>query len=618
MCNHDCECCHSLENGHLKQIYIAVIILIIALLIPNETLKPYFFIVSYFIAGYNVLFASLKNILKGQIFDENFLMSAATIGALCIKEYPEAVMVMILYLLGEHFQDKAVDKTRDSIASLMDFRPEYANIERNGVLEKISPELIETGSIIIVKPGEKIPLDGVITEGASLIDTSSLTGESIPVIKQAGDEVLSGSVNTSGLIKIRVTKIYKESTVSKILELVENSANKKAKTEKYITKFAKIYTPIVVLLALCIIIVPVFLTGAENINDWIRRGLTFLVISCPCAFVISVPLTFFAGIGCGSKHGILFKGGNYLEMLSKVSAVAFDKTGTVTKGSFSVKDIIPAENTEKSELIKLAAYLESCSNHPVAQAISKLYKETIDNSQIKKAEEISGLGVKAEVFGTEIIIGNLEIMRNFDVKIPQETNNNGIIFVARNREYIGHFIISDELKENAIKTVTSLKRIIPKIVMLTGDSEANAKDTAEKLGITEYYSKLLPADKTEKVENMIKNGYTTAFAGDGVNDAPVLMRADIGIAMGALGSDSAIEAADVVITDDDISRIPAAIEISKYTMRIVKQNIVFAIGVKFLFLFFGAVGLMTMWGAVFADVGVTLIAVLNSLRILRK
>ena len=607
--------CHS--DGHLMQIFVAVVIFIAAFFVPN-LIKPYMFIAAYIVAGYYVLLSSLKNIIKGDIFDENFLMTIATIGALCIKEYPEAVMVMILFLLGDHFQDKAVSKARKSISSLINYMPEFANIEENGQIKQVLPQEVCIGSTIIIKPGEKIPLDGIIIQGNSQIDTSSLTGESLPFDVSENDEVLSGTVNLSGLLKVKVTKIYKDSAFSKILNLVENSSRNKSRAENYITKFAKIYTPIVVFCAVMLVLIPFIVQGTENIFVWINRALTFLVISCPCAFVISVPLTFYAGIGSASKNGILIKGGNFLELLSKTAVVFFDKTGTLTQGVFSVVDIIP-DNINKDDLLMYAAYAESVSNHPIARSIVNYYGENIDNSNICDIEEFSGLGIKAKIFNSEILIGNEKLMNKFGIKIPSDSLNS--VFVAKDSLYIGRLIVSDCIKDNTYSAVKTLKQYCIKIIMLTGDNNENTQDIAKQAEINEYYSKLLPIDKVVKIEEEISTQNSieksVIFVGDGINDAPAIMRADVGIAMGALGSDAAIEAADVVIADDNIEKVSFAIKISKHTMNIVVQNIVFAIGVKLLFLILGAFGYMTMWGAVFADVGVTLIAVLNSLRTLK-
>jgi Cd2+/Zn2+-exporting ATPase len=599
-CGNCCHCHHEHHSdGNLRQLYIAIAIFVITLFIPKE-IKPFGFIISYLIAGYGVLISALRNIFTRDFFDENFLMSIATIGALCINEYPEAAMVMILYILGEYFQNKAIHRTKKSITKLMDFRQDYVNVEENGILNVTEPEKVSIGSIMIVKPGERVPLDGTVIEGNSEVDTSSLTGESIPAIIKPGDTIFSGSVNITGLLRIKVTKSYKESTVSKILKLVEYSENKKSRTENYISKFAKIYTPVVVFLALCIAIIPYVFFDSPDIKIWIFRALTFLVISCPCAFVISVPLTFFAGIGSASKYGILIKGANYIEMLSKISAIAFDKTGTLTTGKFSVVDIFPAQNSNIYEVLKYAAYAESCSNHPVAKAITEAYKCDIDSSQISNVREYSGYGIKADICGAEIIVGNKEMMEKFEIYVVD--NSAGMIYVAKNNKFIGQIIVSDKIKDNAKDVIDSLNKHVSQTAILTGDNIDNTKIVAEEIGIDEYYTNLLSSDKIELIESIIsrtRKNATVAFVGDGINDAPVLMRADVGIAMGALGSDAAIEAADVVIADDNIEKIPVAIT------------------VKVLFLILGAFGLMTMWGAVFADVGVTLIAVLNALRTLR-
>ncbi len=621
-----CECCktHNHEeidtNGHLKQLYIALIFLVAAFFISNEILKPILYIISYLIAGHNVLISSLKNIKNKKFFDENFLMSIATIGALCIKEYPEAVMVMILYLLGEYFQDKAVDKARNSISELINILPEYANIEQNGKIIQVNPKEVKIGEIILVKAGEKIPLDGIIIEGNSELDTSSLTGESIPVNVSINSEVLSGSVNISGLLRIKVTKSFENSTVSKIIELVEHSNKNKSQTENYISKFAKIYTPIVVFLALMIVIIPLIIFGYENINEWINRALTFLVISCPCAFVISVPLSFYAGIGCASRHGILIKGSNYLEQISKAGILAFDKTGTLTTGTFSVKEIIPNGSNSKEEIVELAAYAESCSNHPIAKSVVNYYTKEIDSSRITGTTEVLGFGIKAEINNNYIIAGCKKLLEISGIELNDKELDNAV-YIAKNNQYIGKIIIADSLKSSAESIISELKKLSCKIVMLTGDNEATARQIAQEAGINEYYYSLLPYDKVQKIEDLInknKNNLSVFFVGDGINDAPVIMRADTGIAMGALGSDAAIEAADIVISDDKLEKIPLAIKIAKKTMNIVKQNIAFAIIIKFLFLILGGIGLMTMWGAVFADVGVTLLAVLNSLRTLKE
>lgn len=620
-----CEHCHSHEH-HATQDKTRVYRLIIAFVIFAAAMIFHFagfvkaaaFVIAYLIAGWDVLFKAAKNILKGDFFDENFLMGIATLGAFAIKEYPEAVMVMVLYQLGEFLQDIAVEKSKRSITELMDIRPDYANIvDSNGEIIKKSPSEVSIGDVIIVKTGEKIPLDGTVIEGKAAVDTSALTGESVPRELKENDTAISGCINTNGLLKIRVEKAFGESTVSKILELVEHASSKKAKAENFITKFARYYTPIVVFGAAALAIIPPFLTG-EPFSLWFSRALTFLVISCPCALVISVPLGFFAGLGGASKCGILIKGSSYLELLSKPDSVIFDKTGTLTKGTFKVTQIAP-QNIEKDELLRYAAIAEKYSNHPIAVSLKAAYAQEINPSDVKDIEEIAGNGVKATVDNAVILAGNSKLMEKFNVQYTKAPEAGTIVYAAKNGQYIGYIVISDEVKEDAEIAITQLKNLAKQTVMLTGDSASAAQYTAQKLGIDKVYSELLPADKVEKTEEIINQKQadrSVIFAGDGINDAPVLTRADIGIAMGAMGSDAAIEAADIVIMDDKPSKIPAAIKIAQNTMNIVKQNIVFAIGVKLLFLLLGAMGFITMWGAVFADVGVALIAVLNSLRAL--
>ncbi|MCD7780857.1 MAG: cadmium-translocating P-type ATPase [Candidatus Gastranaerophilales bacterium] len=639
MCNHCCEHSnhHSEEvNGHehehnhgsgagINNLYragiAAVIVAVLMLLSTDKILNFVLYLAAYLIAGVDVAASAVKNILKGNFFDENFLMSIAVIGAFCIGEYPEAVSVMVLYQIGEFLQHKAVDKSRKSISELMDIRPEYANIEEDGILIQKNPEEIAVNDVIVVKAGEKIPLDGTVKEGSSFIDTSSLTGESTLKEVKRGDEVLSGSVNKNGVLKIIVNKLYKDSAVSKILELVENAASKKSKTESFITKFAKFYTPIVVICAVLIVLIPLIFTGVQNVNIWIERALTFLVISCPCALVISVPLTFFSGIGAASRLGILIKGSSYIEKLASPDCVVFDKTGTLTNGSFKVTDIIPEGGTSKEELLEIAAYAESYSNHPIALSVKEAYGILTDNSRISNAVEIEGSGVKAEIDGNIVLAGNKKLTDKFNISVPVDEENGGTaVYIVKNNVYTGKLIISDGIKSEAYQTISSLQRINIKTVMLTGDSIQNAREAAEKLKIDKYYASLLPKEKVKKTEELMDikpRGKSIIFVGDGINDAPVLMRSDIGIAMGALGSDAAIEAADVVITDDNPLKIYTAIRISKRTIQIANQNIIFAIGIKLLFLVLGGLGLMTMWGAVFSDVGVTLIAVLNSLRNLK-
>ena len=606
MCEHE----HHHENSYVIPRIAAALILFAC----GFWFKP-LFLVSYLLAGGDVLFKALRNIIKGQIFDENFLMGLATIGAICIKEYPEAVMVMILYQIGEYFQHRAVEKSRHSITKLMDIRPDYANL--NG--EKVSPKSVKIGDIIAVKTGEKIPLDGVVIEGEASVDCSALTGESVPVRVKSGDNVISGCINLDGVLQIKVTKEFGESTVSRILELVEHASSKKAKAENFITKFAKYYTPAVVVMAVIIAFVPPLIMHT-GFTAWFQRALTFLVISCPCALVISVPLGFFAGIGGASKEGILIKGACYLEALSNPDAVVFDKTGTLTKGTFKVTQIHPVNVTEE-ELLKYTASAENFSNHPIALSIRKAYSKEIDASLITNIEEIAGNGVKAYVNGEEIIAGNSRLMEMFNISYKQNNSSGTVVYAAKNGEYIGSIVISDEIKEDAKDTVKSLKPLVKQIVMLTGDNSKTAKETVDKLGIDKYYSELLPAQKVEKLEELIENknkNKSVIFVGDGINDAPVLTRADAGIAMGALGSDAAVEAADAVIMDDKPSKIVKAILIAKKTMSIVKQNIIFALGIKALFLILGAFGIITMWGAVFADVGVALIAILNALRAIKR
>lgn len=556
--------------------------------------KP-LFLVAYLIVGMDVLLRAIKNIFKGQIFDENFLMSLATIGAICIKEFPEAVMVMILYQIGEYMQDRAIDKSKDSITALMDIRPDYANL--NG--KKVSPTEVKIGDIIAVKTGEKIPLDGIVVSGKASIDTSALTGEALPKNVKAGDEVISGCINLNGILEIKVTKLFGESTVAKILELVENASSKKAKAENFITKFARYYTPAVVIIACIIAFIPPF---------YIERALTFLVISCPCALVISIPLSFFAGIGGASSKGILIKGSSYIEILSKAKVAVFDKTGTLTKGNFKVVEI----SSDNPDLLRYTALAEAVSPHPIAEAIREAYKEKY-NAEIptnNEIEESAGYGIKAKIEGKEILVGNAKFVNTTPV------NKAGtVVYVAIDGVYQGYIVISDTIKNDTKFAIKTLKKLGLKTEMLTGDSRINAQNVATEIGIDEYYAELLPNDKVEKLENAISSSKgNVIFVGDGINDAPVLTRADVGIAMGGLGSDVAIEAADVVIMDDKPSKVALAIKMTKKTMLIVKENIVFALSVKLLFLILGGLDFVSMWGAVFADVGVSIIAILNALR----
>ncbi len=608
------------ENIVLARVILAIVLFSLAMIFTSApTFKISLLGISYLIAGYDILIKALKNIIKGQVFDENFLMGIATLGAIGIKEYPEAVMVMVLYQIGEYLQDKAVEKSQNSITELMDIRPDYANIEKNGDLTKISPYEVKIGDTIIVKTGEKIPLDGIIIDGTATLDTSALTGESRPREAKIGDEAISGCINTNGLLKIRVTKEYGQSTVSKILDLVENASSKKTKTENFITKFAKIYTPVVVLAALFLAILPPLILGS-NFSVWINRALTFLVISCPCALVISVPLGFFAGIGGASKCGILVKGSSYLELLSKPETIVFDKTGTLTQGCFKVVKIVQQEDTTKEELLELTAYAESYSNHPIALSIKKAYDKNIDKNRISEISEIAGNGVRAEINGCSILVGNENLLKNHNISYQKANETGTIVYTAKNSKFLGYIVISDKLKEDAQKAIMELKKLKLQTVMLTGDTEESGLTVAKELNIDKAYTQLLPIDKVDKIEDIIEQKTKTKsviFVGDGINDAPVLTRADVGIAMGGLGSDAAIEAADVVIMDDKPTKVATAIKIAKQTLTIVKENIAFALGIKVLFLILGAFGFVTMWGAVFADVGVTLIAVLNSLRALK-
>lgn len=618
MCEHHHE--HEDENkkSPLLRIGLAIAVFLCGTFLPVEgVVKFAVFFVAYLIAGGDILLKAFRNIIKGEVFDENFLMSIATLGAFSIKEFPEAVMVMILYQVGEYFQDKAVDKSRKSISTLMDIRPDYANIEQNGELVKKSPDAVNIGDVIVVKTGEKIPLDGVVVDGSAVVDTSALSGESLPRSLKVGDNAISGCINTNGVIKIKVSKKFEESTVSKILELVENASKNKSKAENFITKFAKIYTPAVVLGAVLLVVIPLMFGGVFSV--WFQRALTFLVISCPCAIVISVPLGFFAGIGGASRVGILVKGSAYVEALSRPYAVVFDKTGTLTKGSFVVTEF-NSVGISKEELIEISAKAEAYSNHPIALSIKKAYGKPIDNHEISDVEEIAGNGVKVLLNGEEILVGNLKLMEKFGVTCNVSNAVGTVVYVAKNRIFVGHIVISDELKDDSAEGVKVLKKLCDKVVMLSGDGFSAVQNVAQKLGIENFYAQLLPENKVEKLEEIIvekPRKKSVIFVGDGINDAPVLMRADIGIAMGGLGSDAAIEAADVVIMDDKISKVSLAIKLSKRTMTIVFQNIIFALGVKALFLICGALGFVTMWGAVFADVGVTLIAVLNSLRALQ-
>lgn len=572
-------------------------------------------VAAYLIIGWDVIWESVKNIFHGEVFDEHFLMSVATIGAFAIKDYREAVAVMLFYQFGELFQDMAVDKSRDSISSLMDIRPDYANIEENGTVKQVSPDSVEAGSIIVVKPGEKIPLDGVVVSGESSLNTTALTGESLPRDVKEGDSVISGCINMSGLLRVRTTGTFGESTVAKILELVENSDNGKSRTEKFITRFAKIYTPAVVLSAVLLAVIPSLFTGEWMV--WIERALSFLVISCPCALVVSIPLGFFGGIGGASRQGVLVKGSNYLEALAKADTVVFDKTGTLTKGNFSVTVIHPEKITE-DELLEAAVMAESYSDHPISQSLRAAYNRAVDKTRVGGVEDISGYGIKAVVDGKTVYAGNSRLMDKMGIKWKDCGHQGTIIHVSVDGVYAGHIVIADEIKPQSKEAIDALKDFgIRKTVMLTGDRREVGESVGAELGIDEVHAELLPADKVAQVEKLIQetgdNG-RLIFVGDGINDAPVLKRADIGIAMGALGSDAAIEAADVVLMDDDPLKIAKAIRISRRTLKIVKENIVLALAVKLAVLILSAFGIVSMWAAVFADVGVAFLAILNALR----
>ena len=620
---------HSHDHSHSEPItlkenlrlIIGAIIFAIAIFLNKESIVAIvLFVVSYLLIGGNVILTAVKNILRGEVFDENFLMTIATLGAFFIGEYPEGVAVMLFYEIGELFQSYAVNRSRKSITSLMNIRADYANVIRDGKEEKINPETVNIDEVILVKPGERVPLDGVIIEGTSFVDTSALTGESVPREVSDGEDILAGFINTNGVLKIKVTKNFKESTVSRILELVENASNKKAPTEKFITKFARYYTPIVVFCAIALAVIPPLLIKDASFNEWLSRALIFLVVSCPCALVVSIPLGLFAGIGGASKKGILVKGGNYLESLKDIDTVVFDKTGTLTKGIFKVTEINNV-NIDKNELIRVAAISESLSNHPIAQSIIKEYGKEVNSKELSDYEEISGHGIKASLEGLEVLVGNYKLMDKFNINYDSIDSIGTIVHVAINNEYKGNIVISDEIKEGSKNAIEGLKSIgITRTVMLTGDNKSVAEKVAKLVGVDKVYSELLPGDKVEKVEKIIKDNKSKGkviFVGDGINDAPVLARADIGVAMGGIGSDAAIEAADVVLMKDDPEALVTAIKVARKTNKILWQNIIFSLGVKVLVLALGAFGIANMWEAVFADVGVTVIAVINSTRCLK-
>lgn len=617
------------QKNVLNRIIIAIVLLIVITVFKTIVPVPGYvefilYLIPYFVIGHDILRKSIKNISHGQVFDENFLMAVATIGAMCLGEYLEGSAVMVFYQIGELFQSIAVGKSRKNIAALMDIRPDYANIMVDGEIEEVDPDDVEIGSEIIVNPGEKVPIDGIIVEGDTTLNTSALTGESVPRNAHCGDEIYSGSINMTARITVKTTKEFGESTVSKILDLVENSSMKKSKTENFITKFAKYYTPVVCYSALALAVIPsIVLTimgQPAHVSDWIFRALTFLVISCPCALVISIPLSFFGGIGGASKNGILVKGSNYLETLSDVKYFVFDKTGTLTKGVFEVTDVVPAEGFDKYNLLEYAAYAESASTHPISVSLKKAYNQKIDNKLVDHIQEIAGHGVEADYNDHHILAGNAKLMKLKGVGYSAYTKAGTLVYVAVDDKYAGCIVISDIIKDHAKEAISGLKSLGAKeTVMLTGDSASTADFVANTIGIDTVHSELLPADKVEEVEKLLANKSDKeklAFVGDGINDAPVLSRADIGIAMGGLGSDAAIEAADVVLMDDDPLKISLAMKISTKTLKIVKQNIVFALAVKFICLVLGALGIANMWLAIFADVGVMILAVMNATRAL--
>ena len=586
----------------------------------NKIVLFVIYLVPYLVIGYDIVYKAARNISHGQVFDENFLMMIATFGAFGVGEYSEAVAVMLFYQVGELFQGYAVGKSRQSISDMMDICPEYANIEEDGVLKQVDPDDVEVGSIIVVKPGERIPLDGIVVEGESLIDTAALTGESVPRSAKAGDEIISGCVNGSGTLKVKTTKEFDDSTVAKILELVENASSKKAKVENFITRFAKYYTPVVTIGAVILAILPPLILGG-GWAEWIQRACIFLVISCPCALVISVPLGFFGGIGAASKIGVLVKGSNYLEAVAEMTTIVFDKTGTLTKGEFKVTDVI-TENGSKEELIELAALGEGYSNHPIANSIREAYGKELDLNRVTNTEEIAGHGIKAVIDGKTVLLGNEKLMKSESIFYTSCKSMGTVVYVACNGVFEGAVVISDTIKDGAKEAIHDMKQVgVRHTVMLTGDRKEAAETVAQALGIDEVHAELLPGGKVEQVEALLKaekQKERLAFVGDGINDAPVLTRADIGIAMGSMGSDAAIEAADIVLMDDDVTKIASVVRIARKTLRIVKQNIVFALAIKALVLILGALGMANMWEAVFADVGVSVIAILNSMRTLNE
>lgn len=622
----------SKQKKMLYRIIIAFVLFVVLMVLehtgvleqlPGQWLVFLIYLIPYLVIGYDIVFKAVRNISHGQVFDENFLMMVATFGAFGVKEYSEAVAVMLFYQVGELFQNYAVGKSRQSISDMMNICPEYANIEEDGVLTQVDPDDVEVGSIIVVKPGERIPLDGIVTEGTSMIDTAALTGESVPRRATVGDEIISGCVNGSSTIKVKVTKAFEDSTVARILELVENASSKKAKVENFITRFAKYYTPVVTIGAVILAILPPLILGG-GWADWIQRACIFLVISCPCALVISVPLGFFGGIGASSKIGILVKGSNYLEAVAEMTTIVFDKTGTLTKGEFKVSEVLPSAEKNntigKEELLEIAAYGEGYSNHPIANSIREAYGKTLSMERVTDTEEIAGHGIHTFIDGREVYLGNAKLMEAQNIAYTENKTAGTVVYVACNNVFAGSIVISDTVKEGSKNAIADMKKVgVKKTVMLTGDRQAAADAVAAELGIDEVHAELLPADKVGEVEKLLgsqNEKERLAFVGDGINDAPVLTRADIGIAMGSMGSDAAIEAADIVLMDDDIRKIASLVKIARKTLGIVKQNIVFALAIKALVLLLGALGMANMWGAVFADVGVSVIAILNSMRTL--
>ena len=609
------------QKKKLRQIAIGVALFIVSLLLPLKNFDWYVqiipYIITYIVLSYKVIKKSFKNILNGNVFDENFLMVVASIGAFFTGEYPEAVAVMLFFNVGEFFEDYAVNKSRKSITSLMDIRPDTATIEVDGQLKQVSPEELKIGDVITVSAGEKIAIDGEVIEGSSSVDTSAITGESVPRSLSVGDKATSGYINLTGTIKVKTEKLFTDSTVSKILDLVENASSKKAKAEKFITKFAKYYTPTVVILAVLLAILPPIVTHSA-FSPWVYRAMTFLVISCPCALVISVPLGFFGGIGGASSSGILVKGSNSLETLSTIDTIAFDKTGTLTQGVFEVTEISPTNKVSKDRLLEVTALAEGYSNHPVSKSLKKAYAKSIDLNRVSEAKEIAGKGISAKVDGNTIYVGNLSLMNSIGIKCEPSNSIGTIVYVANDTEYLGYIVVSDIVKPSAKTTMERLKSLgIQKTIMLTGDLDAVANAVSKEIGVDEYHAELMPQDKASIVEGLKNEGRKTMFVGDGINDAPVLALSDVSVAMGGLGSDSAIEISDIVIMNDDISKIADAINISKRTLGIVKQNIVFAISVKVIVMILGALGIANIWLAVFADVGVSVIAILNSMRTLK-